>query len=169
MKTFFLYFFVFIFLLTGKSLNAQGNKVISLFPTAGAENINPDTQLKIMFKDKPSIGKSGFVRIYDAKSGKLVDSLDLSILAGPSQPDMIRKKEADYTKVPYKYESTNYTNANTLAGTPSGTAMPDTVPYQLNIIGRFTDGFHFYPIIIEEIQPKYIRIIIYWSTIMNIM
>ncbi|MCD8165241.1 MAG: hypothetical protein LUE93_03415 [Bacteroides sp.] len=79
-----------------------------------------------------------------------MDSLNLSIPAGPSQPDMIRKQVAEYTSDPYEYTTTNYINANTVAGTPSGTAVRDTSAYQLTIIGRFTDGFRFYPVIIKE-------------------
>lgn len=121
-----------------------------LFPSNGAVNVNPDTQLKITFPKTPEQGYSGVIRIYEARTNKLTDSLDLSIPSGPSEPDMIRKQQADYTKVPYEYTSTDFTNANTAPGTPSGTAIKDTSVFQLTIIGRFTDGFHFYPIIIKE-------------------
>ena len=41
------------------------------------------------------------------------------------------------------------TNANTKPGTPSAGAEPTPDTYQLTIIGGFTDGFHFYPIIVS--------------------
>lgn len=133
------------------TMMASGNSGFRLFPANGATDVNPDTQLKITFGKKPETGKKGFIRIYEAGTNKLVDSLDLSIPAGPAEPDMIRKKEANYTAIPYEYKTTDYTNANTVAGTPSGTAMRDTTGnYQLTIIGRFTDGFHFYPVIIRD-------------------
>ncbi|NDW11877.1 carbohydrate esterase [Bacteroides sp. 214] len=127
------------------------NSVI-FFPANGAKEVNPDTQLKITFAEESTLGNKGVIRIYEAGTNRLVESLDMSIPAGPDQsnPDMIRKKAADYTKEPYVYETTNYTNANTVPGTPSGLAMRDTTLYQLTIIGRFTDGFRFYPIIIRE-------------------
>lgn len=128
------------------------DKSVILFPANGAVEVNPDTQLKMTFTGQPTLGEKGVIRIYEVETNRLVDSLDLSIPAGPDQsnPDMIRKKAAEYTKEPYLYETTNYTNANTVPGTPSGLAMRDTTLYQLTIIGRFTDGFRFYPVIVRE-------------------
>ena len=51
-----------------------------LFPAAGAENVNPDTHLVLTFTDTPIVGDSGMIRIYDAMSHQIVDSLDLSCL-----------------------------------------------------------------------------------------
>ncbi|MEZ4687551.1 MAG: hypothetical protein R3B47_16250 [Bacteroidia bacterium] len=59
-------------------------------------------------------------------------------------------KPAPYTPEPYAYSSTSFTNANTKAGTSSGLALPPLDSFQLSIIGRFTDGFHFYPVIIRD-------------------
>ncbi|MDR1673490.1 MAG: carbohydrate esterase [Bacteroidales bacterium] len=126
------------------------NAGVTLFPANGAKNVNPDTHLLITFPEKPSIGAGGFVRIFDVQTGKAVDSLDLSIPAGPIATDQARRQNAVYTPVPYPYETTSFTNANTRPGTPSGKAERDTSRYQLTIIGRFTDGFHFYPIIVQE-------------------
>ncbi|MCC8174276.1 MAG: pectinesterase family protein, partial [Odoribacter sp.] len=145
MKYFCSLFLLFV-LITGTSIKAMDNFI----PAHGSVGVNPDTQLKIIFNSTPKLGNKGFIRIYEASTHKLVDSLDLSIPAGPSEPDTVRKRVADYTKIPYEYKTTDYTNANTLAGTPSGTALCDTGRYQLTIIGRFTDGFHFYPVIIKK-------------------
>ena len=124
--------------------------VVSLFPANGARDVNPDTHLVIKFKGKPSPGKSGMVRVFDAATDKLVDSLDLSIPAGPAEPDMVRKEKAVYTTAPYVYETTDATNANTVPGTPSGEAVRDTSRYQLTIIGHFTDAFRFHPVMIKD-------------------
>lgn len=148
MKKSYLYFLIILFICQYAS--AQDNGVVYFYPSNQAQDINPDTQLKITFKETPSLGERGFIRIYDAQTNRLVDSLDISIPAGPTEPDLIRRKEANYTSVPYKYESTNFTNANTIPGTPSGMAVRDTSLYQLTIIGRFTDGFHFHPVIIRD-------------------
>ena len=119
-----------------------------LYPRNGATDINPDTQLTIIFDNgKVGVLPQGMIRVTDVATGRVVDSLDLSIPAGPVVPDMERKQQANYTAVPYVYESTQLTNANTTPGTPSGTAIRDTSRYQLNIIGGFTDGFRFHPVI----------------------
>lgn len=119
---------------------------IQKFPADNAKDVNPDTHLVLTFPVAPILGTTGKIRIYDAKTDVLVDELDISIPAGPTEPNTVR---APYIKEPYKYTSTNYTNANTKPGTPSGGAEPTSDKYQLNIVGRFTDGFHFYPVIIH--------------------
>lgn len=118
-----------------------------LFPQQNSKNINPDTHLKLIFSETPKLGSRGMIRIFDAEDNTLVDSLDLSIPAGPTEPN---REKAPYIASPYEYISDNYTNANTKAGTPSGGALPTPDNFQLSIIGRFTDGFHFYPVIIHD-------------------
>ncbi len=144
--------YTYLLLLIAMSLFAERTMAVPIrfFPANGANNVNPDTQLKITFSGKPHLSNKGFIKIYETESNRLVDSLDMSIPAGPVEPDMIRKQVAGYTEKPYPYLSTNYTNANTVAGTPSGIALRDTSHYQLTIIGHFTDGFRFYPVIIKE-------------------
>ena len=95
-----------------------------LFPAAGAENVNPDTHLVLTFTDSPIVGDSGMIRIYDAMSHQIVDSLDLSIPSGPTE-SRTYGPECDYTKIPYDYTRTHMpTNRDTRPGTPSGTAEP---------------------------------------------
>ncbi len=98
------------------------------------------------FGEAVAVGLSGEICVYDAADGRLVDRLDLSVPAGPTEPD---RTPADYTPVPYDYaRPVPYpTNANTRPGTPSGVAVPTPDSYQLTIIGGFTDGFHFRPVI----------------------
>jgi len=122
---------------------------VVLFPSDGARKVNVDTHLNLTFQQKPTVGKSGFVRIYDVKSGECIDSLDLSVPAGPTR-SRTYAPDIDYTKVPYDYTRTFLpTNRNTVPGTPSGTAEPTPPDYQLNIIGGFTDAFHFHPILVK--------------------
>lgn len=117
-----------------------------LFPKHKSENVNPDCHLVITFAQKPVLGHSGKIRIYSASDNKVVDSLDLSIPAGPLVKDTTKIKPS---ATPYEYMTGNFTNANTTPGTPSGAALPNSNAYQLTIIGGFTDAFHFYPVIVN--------------------
>ena len=123
-------------------------QVIVRFPVDNARNVNPDTHLILTFPRAPVLGNSGQIRIYDAADNRLVDTLDLGIPSGPAKPTP--SPSATYSPVPYEYVSGRFTNANTKAGTPSGAALPTPDNYQLTIIGGFTDGFHFYPVIIRD-------------------
>lgn len=125
----------------------QPTGIARLFPGQNAVGVNPDTHLVLTFKDKPQLGSSGKIRIYDAATHQLVDSLDMSIPAGPTTRDTTRVTPSPK---PYEYVSGHFTNANTRPGTPSGMALPNFGPYQLTIIGGFTDGFHFNPIIMHD-------------------
>jgi pectinesterase len=120
----------------------------TLFPTNKATGVNPDVQLKLTFNQPPAIGTSGKVRIYDSANDRLVDQLDLSIPAGPTERATGAALTAPYMAPPYPYEPRRVvpTNANTKPGTPSAGAEATPDSYQLTIIGGFTDGFHFYPI-----------------------
>lgn len=126
---------------------AMAQTHVKLFPLAGAVNVNPDSHLELTFDTIPALGSSGEVRVYDAQDHRLVDRLDLSIPAGPVTRDTTQG--VSYTPVPYVYRAGRFTNANTLPGTPSGVALPTSQAYQLSIIGGFTDGFRFYPVIIN--------------------
>jgi len=124
-----------------------------LFPANNATGVNPDVQLKLTFNQPPVVGKSGKVRVYDAANDRLVDQLDLSIPPGPTERATGAALTAPYMAFPYPYERRQDprgpTNANTKPGTPSAGADPTPDTYQLTIIGGFTDGFHFYPIIVS--------------------
>jgi pectin methylesterase-like acyl-CoA thioesterase len=131
----------------------SGTFVVSaqtLFPANNGTSVNADVQLKLTFPQPPVIGKSGTVRIFDAANDRLVDQLDLSIPPGPTERATGAATTAPYLTPPYNYERSKIpTNANTKAGTPSAGAEPTSDKYQLTIIGGFTDGFHFYPIIVN--------------------
>jgi hypothetical protein len=114
--------------------------------------VNPDVQLKLTFKETPVIGKSGKIRIYDVADNRLVDTLDMSIPPGPTKPVDPAVRAKDYLKFPYPYDRTSRpTNKDTKPGTGSAGAVPtSSTDYQLTIIGGFTDGFHFYPVIVND-------------------
>lgn len=123
-----------------------------LFPADKATMVNPDVQLKLTFKETPVIGKSGKIRVFDASDDRLVDTLDMSIAPGPTKPVDPAVRAKDYLKFAYPYERTSRpTNRDTKPGTGSAGAVPtSSTEYQLTIIGGFTDGFHFYPVIVND-------------------
>ncbi len=131
--------------------NSQSSNSVIKLPENKANNVNPDTQLKLTFSGEPILGNSGKIRIYDAADDRLVDSLDLSIPPGPTTPN---RKRVPYITTPYEYGSEYFTNANIKPGTPSGGALPNPDSFQLTIIGGFTDAFHFYPVIIENTTAR---------------
>ena len=121
----------------------------AFFPANKSKNVNPDTHLTITFDATPTLGESGFIRVYDAATDALVDELDMSIPAAPSRRRY--GPECDYLQTPYDYTRTVMpTNRDTRPGTPSAGAAPETEQRQLTIIGGFTDGFHFHPIIVHD-------------------
>ena len=137
-----------LLLLIGSVVAAQ-NATFKLFPENKATQVNPDTHIELTFDETPTLGNTGKISVYDVSTNKLVDMLDLSIHAGPTKSVNHGAATPPYTKTPYQYVSDNFTNANTKPGTPSGEATANSDTFQLNIIGRFTDAFHFYPVIIH--------------------
>src|ERR1017187_635158 len=67
----------------GLSTAARADAAFTCFPANHATHVNPDTHLVLTFSSPPTVGKAGQIRIYDADGHHLVDSLDLSIPAGP--------------------------------------------------------------------------------------
>ena len=65
------------------STAARAEVAFTCFPANHATRVNPDTHLVLTFSSPPTLGKSGQIRIYDAAGHHLVDTLDLSIPAGP--------------------------------------------------------------------------------------
>src|SRR5580704_17096812 len=63
------------------STTAWGAATMS--PANHATRVNPDTHLVLTFSSALTLGNSGQIRIYDAADHKIVDTLDLSIPAGP--------------------------------------------------------------------------------------
>jgi pectin methylesterase-like acyl-CoA thioesterase len=123
----------------------------TLFPANDARSVNPDVQLHLTFAQPPTIGSSGQIRVHGAANDQLVDTLDMRIPPGPTERASGPALTAPYLAFPYPYDADKVrrTNANTKPGTPSAGADPTADTYQLTIIGGFTDGFHFYPVIVD--------------------
>ncbi len=98
----------------------------ALFPANGAENVNPDTHLTLTFATTPKVGASGLIRIYDAETDELVDTLDLSI---PTSPNPSGRGAAQ------------------VAGQPPPAAAVVSDVYQETDVGGLP--FHFRPIIVR--------------------
>jgi pectin methylesterase-like acyl-CoA thioesterase len=122
-----------------------------LFPVNNATSVNPDVQLRLTFEEKPVIGNRGTIRVFDATDDRLIDELDMSIPAGPTANATGTALTAPYISSPYPYDRLpkGRTNADTKPGTPTAGAEPPAPGFQLTIIGGFTDGFHFYPVIVD--------------------
>jgi len=134
----------------GSCSDSLPEALTSVFPADSDTSVCPDTHLVLTFRHAPILGQSGKIRIFDDLTGEPIDSLDLSIPAGPTEPRTYGP-ECDYSPVPYDYSrGMMLTNRNTRPGTPSGVAEPTPNDYQLNIIGGFTDAFHFYPVIVRD-------------------
>ena len=129
-----------IFFFSVLSLFAQKN-ADSYYPTNNAENVNPDVQLQITFSDKPIIGTSGKIKIYNAQTDELVDILDLSIPPGPLN-----------TRTPAPYDSLVYKSIPNKLYTVYDPDTTATHIYQKKNIGGNTeaDTYHFYPVLIHE-------------------
>ena len=123
-------------------------KIANIYPANLSNNVCIDTELILTFKEKPFLGKSGYIRVFEYETEELVDIIDLSLPAGPSKAR--KNPSADYIKSPYEYKDEIITNKNTVAGTPSADYIQSDEKFQLTIIGGFSDGFHFYPLFIND-------------------
>jgi pectinesterase len=133
------------------NFSASSAKAQLLFPSNNAVAVNPDVQLRLTFDGAPVVGDTGSIRVYDAADDRLVDELDMSIPPGPTERASGDALTAPYIATPYPYAELpkGRTNANTRAGTPTAGAEPPPDGFQLTVIGGFTDGFHFYPVIVD--------------------
>ncbi len=118
---------------------AQATEV-ECFPANNATGVNPDTHLVLTFFSVPTFGRSGQIRIFDSADHRLIDTLDLSIPAGPDPTRRI-------TSLPAQAIDPNPATPTTT--TPAVRTTPaDLHNYQLTTIGGVAD-FHFYPVIIH--------------------
>lgn len=121
-----------------------GRAAVVTFPANHAKNVNPDTHIVLTFGSEPAIGTHGKILVYDAAGMRLVDSLDMSVPAGPDpahrapipQTAFLTAEEANAAGTP-------------LTTTPGLRTTPaDLKNYQLDTIGGVED-FHFYPVIVH--------------------
>ena len=117
--------------------------LVTCFPANHAVRVNPDAHLALTFLSPPTLGKSGQIRIYDAADHQLVDTLDLSIPAGPDPSRRITAPAAPVTVLDSSIPTSPTTTTPAVRTTPA-----DLHDYQLTTIGGLTD-FHFYPVIIH--------------------
>ena len=117
--------------------------LVTCFPANHAVRVNPDAHLALTFLSPPTLGKSGQIRIYDAADHQLVDTLDLSIPAGPDPSRRITAPSATVTVLDSSIPTSPTTTTPAVRTTPA-----DLHDYQLTTIGGLTD-FHFYPVIIH--------------------
>jgi pectin methylesterase-like acyl-CoA thioesterase len=96
------------------------------FPAHRASNVSPDTHLVLTFPVPPRAGTSGRIQVFDVSTGQVVDTLDLAIPAGPAPAAG---------------------GADTPITAPSAAEL--AAQYQKTVIGGFTEGFHFHPVIVR--------------------
>ena len=113
---------------------------VACFPANHATRVSPDTHLVLTFSSPPTLGKSGQIRIYDADGHHLVDTLDLSIPAGP---DPAHRAPSPPRTAFVQDPASPTTTTPAVRTTPA-----DLHNYQLTTIGGLSD-FHFYPVIIH--------------------
>jgi pectinesterase len=114
---------------------------VSCFPANKAHSVNPDTHLVLTFSSPPTIGKSGLIHVYDAANHSLVDTLDMSIPAGPDPAR--RVTPAQTIPLDPSIATSPTTTTPAVRTTPA-----DLHNYQLTTIGGLPD-FHFFPIIVH--------------------
>jgi pectin methylesterase-like acyl-CoA thioesterase len=122
-------------------LFAGNGEAQTCFPADKAKGVNPDTHLVLTFASQPAIGKSGLIRVYDAAGHTLVDTLDLSIPAGPDPAR--RVTPAATIPLDPAIPTSPTTTTPAVRTTPA-----DLDHYQLTTIGGLPD-FHFYPVIVH--------------------
>jgi hypothetical protein len=122
---------------------ARAEVAVACFPANHAVHVNPDTHLVLTFPAPPTLGKSGQVRIYDGADHHLVDTLDLSIPAGPDPSHRVTAPSATAIAADPSVPTSPTTTTPAVRTTPA-----DLHNYQLTTIGGLAD-FHFYPVIIH--------------------
>ena len=102
----------------------------TLSPAPQATGVNPDALLAIGFESPPTVGSSGLIRIYDADSRKLIDTLDLAVPTSPNP-------------------SGRFPPASSPSPSPSPSAAASGAPpvYQWTRIAGH--DFHFRPVIVH--------------------
>ncbi len=125
------------------STAARAEVALTCFPVNHATRVNPDTHLVLTFSSPPTLGKSGQIRIYEAAGHHLVDTLDLSIPAGPDPSRRLAAPSASVIVLDPAIPTSPTTTTPAVRTTPA-----DLHNYQLTTIGGLAD-FHFYPVIIH--------------------
>jgi pectinesterase len=129
------------FLSAGTGVAQSG--AVRVYPANRAAGVNPDTHLVVQFSSAPTIGTSGQVRIYDAAGHRLVDTLDMSIPAGPDPSRRMTVPAGSGIPLPDSIPTSPTTTTPAVRVTPA-----DLHNYQLDTVGGL-ENFHFYPVIVH--------------------
>lgn len=113
----------------------------ALFPENGAQDVNPDTRLRLTFSSAPPLGNQGKITIYDASNDSVVDQLDLSIPPGPRN-----------TRTPAPYDMLSYASIPDTVFTVKNPDTDTSHVYQKNYVGGTaeSDAHHFFPVLIDQ-------------------
>ncbi|HUD55673.1 MAG TPA: pectinesterase family protein [Terracidiphilus sp.] len=142
-RTLRLLLFVSLFALLSAGFGAAQSGVVAVYPANHAVGVNPDTHLVVRFSSAPTIGTSGQIRIYDADGPQLVDTLDMSIPAGPDPTHRVTGPAGSGIPLPDSIPTSPTTTTPAVRMTPA-----DLHNYQLDTIGGL-ENFHFYPVIVH--------------------
>ena len=135
--------FLFSMVLPAARFAEAQTAAVTRFPADKAAGVNPDTHLVLTFSSAPTVGKSGLIRIYDAADHSVVDTLDLSIPAGPDP-----SRRVTVAPAPAPVADAGVVPSPTTTTPAVRTTPADLHNYQLTTIGGLPD-FHFYPIIVH--------------------
>ena len=83
-------------------MNLMAQTPVSFYPQENAQDINIDTHLVIVFDKTVKTGSKGIITVTDKTTRKVVDRIDMSIPAGPTEGQP-KNPNAVYTPVPYIY------------------------------------------------------------------
>ena len=83
----------------GACVNLMAQSPVSFYPQENARYINIDTHLVIEFDKAVKAGSKGIITVTDKTTGKVVDRIDMSIPAGPTEGQP-KNPNAIYTPVP---------------------------------------------------------------------
>jgi hypothetical protein len=135
---------VAVFVLLAAKRGEARTAAVTRFPANNAVRVNPDTHLVLTFSSPPALGKSGQIRIYDAADHHLVDTLDLSIPAGPDPSRRLSGPQPPGIPLDPAVPTSPTTTTPAVRMTPA-----DLHNYQLTTIGGLPEC-HFYPVIIHD-------------------
>ena len=135
--------FVALFVFLFAEVGMAQIKGVRMFPANRAVGVNPDTHLAVTFSSAPTIGKTGQIRIYDADGHQLVDTLDMSVPAGPDPAHRVTPPAGSGIPLPDSIPTSPTTTTPAVRMTPM-----DLHNYQLDTIGGL-ENFHFYPVIVH--------------------
>ena len=83
-------------------MNLMAQTPVSFYPQENTQDTNIDTHLVIVFDKTVKTGSKGIITVTDKTTRKVIDRIDMSIPAGPTEGQP-KNSNAVYTPVPYIY------------------------------------------------------------------